>query len=74
VAEPGKLHRLFEGRRVRTDAEQWPLGCVQKLDLPFGVLFEPFGEITHQIAEDFYDLGRCRIAICGIDAGIGQGL
>jgi hypothetical protein len=66
------LHRLFEGLRDDTDAEQRLLGCVQRLNLPFGVLFEPSGEIAHQIAEDSCDLGPCCIAIRGIDAEIGQ--
>jgi hypothetical protein len=46
--------------------------CVQKFNLPFAVLFEPCGDIADQIAEHSCDLGPCRIAICGVDAKIGQ--
>jgi len=72
AAEPCKLHRLFERLRDDTDTEQWLLGCVQQLNLLFGVLFEPFGDIADQIAEDSCDLRPCCIAIRGIDAEIGQ--
>ena len=63
---------LFEGLRDHTDAEQRLLECVQQFDLPFGVLFEPFGDIADQIAADSCDLGPCHIAICNVDAEIGQ--
>jgi hypothetical protein len=63
---------LFEGLRDEPDAEQRPFGCVQEFNLPFGVLLEPFADIADQIAEDSCDLGPCRIAICNVDAEIGQ--
>ena len=63
---------LFEGLRDDTDAEQRLPECVQKFNLPFGVLFEPFGDIADQIAEHSCDLGPCHIAICNVDAEIGQ--
>ena len=59
---------LFEGLRDDTDAEQRLPECVQKFNLPFGVLFEPFGDIADQIAEGSCDLGPCHIAICNVDA------
>jgi hypothetical protein len=61
---------LFKVLRDDMDAEQRLPGCVQKLNLPFGVLFEPSGDIADQIADDLCDLGPYRIAICNIDAEI----
>jgi hypothetical protein len=62
--------RLFKVLRDDMDAEQRLPECVQKLNLPFVVLFEPSGDIADQIAVDLCDLGPYRIAICNIDAEI----